>query len=111
MASITINEFTFLHERPTSPPAAPRPPVLFIHGMMVAGWVWENYLKFYSERGYPGYALTLPGHPGGRAVPDLGKVSLHEYVEEALQAARALPVPDGAIGGGLPVVFGHSMGG
>ena len=109
--AITIDGLPFLHERPTAPPAAPRPPILFVHGMMVAAWVWENYLRFFAERGYAGYALTLPGHPGGRPVPDLGKVSLHEYVAEALRAARALPVPGGAIGGGLPVVIGHSMGG
>ena len=101
-----------LHTQParagTSPP---RPPILFLHGMFVGGWVWENYLRFFAERGYAGYALSLPGHPGGRAVPELGRLSMQEYIDEALRAAREIPVPDGVPGGGLPIVFGHSMGG
>src|SRR5215208_5956579 len=109
---MTVDGFTFLAERPQG--SIVRPPILFVHGMFVGGWVWENYLRYFAERGYPGYALTLRGHEGGATVMDLGRVSLHDFVEEAVAAARALPASPagaGAPGGDRPVVMGHSMGG
>lgn len=77
-------------------------PLLFIHGMWEGAWFWRNYLDYFSSRGYACYALNLRGHYGSRPVPDIGKVSIREYLEDAREVAGAL---------GNPVLVGHSMGG
>jgi pimeloyl-ACP methyl ester carboxylesterase len=76
--------------------------LLFVHGMWCGAWVWENYLRFFSALGYACYALNLRGHHGSGSVRDIGKVSIHAYVEDVRQVASAL---------GNPVLVGHSMGG
>ena len=84
-------------------PAAPRhAPLLLLHGISAGAWNFERYLHFFAGRGWPAYALELRGRPGSREVPDLGRVALQEYVDDALEAARHLE---------RPVVIGHSMGG
>ena len=79
-----------------------RPPVLCVHGMFGGGWQFDDWLPLLADRGYEAHALNLRGHHGSRAVPDLGKVSVRDFVADALEAASAL---------GAPVVLGHSMGG
>ena len=87
----------------TEPRGAVRPePVLFVHGMWGGAWMWEPYLDFFAARGWRGYALNLRGHHGSRPVPDIGRVSIHDYVADARAVAETL---------GRPVVIGHSMGG
>lgn len=83
-------------------PAATRPPILFIHGILAGPWYFEGYQRFFAERGYPSHALSLRGRPGSRPVADIGRVSLEEFVSDALEVARAI---------GRPIVVGHSMGG
>jgi len=97
-----VGDLTVAVERP--PPAAPRakPPVLLIHGMFGGAWYWEGYQSLLAARGYTSHALNLRGHHGSRSVSDIGKVSINEYVADALDVARAL---------GHPIVIGHSMGG
>ena len=84
------------------PDATTRPPILFIHGILGGPWYFENYQRFFAARGYPGYAVSLRGRAGSRAVRDIGRVSLEEFVTDALDVVRAL---------GRPIVVGHSMGG
>jgi pimeloyl-ACP methyl ester carboxylesterase len=87
-------------ERPASPRG--KPPVLLIHGMFSGAWYWEGYQRLLAERGYESYALDLRGHHDSRPVPDIGKVRVRDFVEDALEIARTLA---------NPVVIGHSMGG
>jgi pimeloyl-ACP methyl ester carboxylesterase len=77
-------------------------PILFIHGMWGGAWVWDQYLKYFCRLGYHCYALNLRGRPGSRPVADIGKVSIHDYVEDARTVATALD---------NPILVGHSMGG
>ena len=84
------------------PDAPVRPPILFVHGILGGPWYFENYQRFFAARGYPSYAVSLRGRPGSRAVRDLGRISLEEFVTDALDVARVL---------GRPIVVGHSMGG
>jgi pimeloyl-ACP methyl ester carboxylesterase len=90
------------------PGGAVRPPVLFVHGMMAAAWIFERYQRFFAARGYASWAVNLRGHAGSRPVPRLGRVSMSEYVDDVGEAARALA---DAYGVERPVVLGHSMGG
>ena len=84
------------------PRTASGPPVLLIHGILATGWYFEKYQRFLAGRGYPSYAVNLRGRAGSRPVADIGTVTIHELVADALEAARAI---------GRPVVIGHSMGG
>jgi pimeloyl-ACP methyl ester carboxylesterase len=79
-----------------------RPPVLFIHGMFGGAWQFDRWLPLVADRGYEARALNLRGHHGSRPVANLGAVSVMDFVDDALEAARAM---------GAPVVLGHSMGG
>ncbi len=37
-------------------------PLFFIHGAWHGAWVWEEFMDYFSERGFISYALSLPGH-------------------------------------------------
>ena len=76
--------------------------MLLIHGMFGVAWQWERYQSLFAERGYETHAVNLRGHHGSRPVRDMGKVTLGEYVEDALEVAATLE---------RPIVIGHSMGG
>ena len=91
------------HAPPHEAPAGPRPALLLVHGILGGAWYWAKYQHFFAERGYASYAPNLRGRAGSRPVADLGRVSLADYVEDALGVAAALGAP--------PVVLGHSMGG
>lgn len=96
-----MGELTVVVERPATP--SPRkPPVLLIHGMFGGAWYWEAYQAFLAKHGFTSHALNLRGHHGSRPVADVGKVSISEYVQDALEVARSLK---------SPIVIGHSMGG
>jgi pimeloyl-ACP methyl ester carboxylesterase len=88
--------------REARPQTPSRPPILFIHGILGGPWYFADYQELFAARGYPSYALSLRGRPGSRPVADLGKISLEEFVTDALEVARAI---------GRPIVIGHSMGG
>jgi non-heme chloroperoxidase len=88
--------------REARPATAKRPPILFIHGILAGPWYFEGYQRFFAERGYPSYAVSLRGRPGSRSVPDLGNIHLEDFVSDALDVARAIE---------RPIVIGHSMGG
>ncbi|HEX6533845.1 MAG TPA: alpha/beta fold hydrolase [Gemmatimonadaceae bacterium] len=86
----------------TDAPGSSRPPVLYIHGMFGGAWMFESFARRLAACGWPGAAIDLRGHGDGRRVPDVGRVSVREYIDDAMVAARAL---------GRPIVIGHSMGG
>ena len=90
-------------------PANPsRPPLLMVHGIMGGAWYFAKWLDFFSARGHPAYALNLRGHHGSRPVRDFGRVSVMDYVTDALDAAHGV----GERHPGAPLILvGHSMGG
>lgn len=101
MAETTrIGDLTLKVERPSAP--SHKPPVLLIHGMTGGAWYWEPYQGFLAAHGYTSHAINLRGHHGSRPVADIGRVSIADFVADALEAARALR---------NPIVIGHSMGG
>jgi non-heme chloroperoxidase len=97
--TMLVNGLTIVVEEPA---ATTRPPVLLIHGYGGGAWYFDRYQRFLAARGYPTYAVNLRGHYDSRPVADLGRVSIHEYIEDAQAVARHL---------GRPIVIGHSMGG
>lgn len=95
-----VADLTVAVERPASP--SNKPPILLIHGMFGGAWYWESYQSLLARHGYDSHALNLRGHHGSRPVPDIGKVSLREFITDALEVAGTLR---------NPIVVGHSMGG
>ena len=95
-----VGDLTIFVERPASPKG--KPPVLLIHGMFLGAWYWEKYQGYLAQSGYESHAMNLRGHHGSRPVRDIGKVSLDDYVADALEVAATLKDP---------IVMGHSMGG
>jgi pimeloyl-ACP methyl ester carboxylesterase len=81
---------------------AERGRILFLHGMMAGAWQFEALQPFFAERGYTSLALNYRGHHGSSPVTRLADVSVRDYVEDALVAARMLE---------RPIVLGQSMGG
>jgi non-heme chloroperoxidase len=87
---------------PTGAPVLAGAPVLCLHGLFAGAWVFERLLPLLAARGHPASALSFRGHPPLPAMPNLGKVSIEEYLDDAIGAARSLD---------RPIVVGHSLGG
>ena len=79
-----------------------RPPLLLIHGMFGGAWQFADWQRRLVERGRSSVAIDLRGHGTSGTVADIGRISLDDYVDDALAVAREL---------GTPPVVGHSMGG
>lgn len=90
-----------------APSPSSRPPVLFLHGIFAAGWVFAEAQRWFAARGVTTYAANLRGHGDGAPVPRLGEVPVRAYVDDALAAARTVIERHRM----APVVVGHSMGG
>ena len=107
--TITVGNLTLKSAEPAPTAiAGGKPPILFIPGFFASAWVYESYLAFFAERGYAGFALNLRGRetstlPSGTM---LGHVSMNDFIDDARQVAKWLTDRIG-----LPIVFGHSMGG
>jgi len=80
--------------------------IFMIHGMWSGGWYWENYRRFFEDRGYHCIVPTLRFHdvdPEAPPHPDLGTTSLLDYAADLENEIRKLDRP--------PIIMGHSMGG
>lgn len=76
--------------------------LLFVHGAWHGAWCWKGFMDYFSERGFPCWALDLPGHGERSSESGLWKKSMMDYVDEVDRAAQEI---------GNPVIIAHSMGG
>jgi pimeloyl-ACP methyl ester carboxylesterase len=90
-----------LDHAPARAPAR-RHPLLLVHGMNGGSWYLRSYLEAAAAAGWNTWAVNLRGHWGSRPVPDLGRVSVLDYVQDVRDCLATL---------GPAVVLGHSMGG
>lgn len=77
-----------------------------IHGMGMGAWYWENFKRFFEERGYQCHTPTLRHHEAGPQdppPPNLATTSLLDYAQDLEQYIRSLDEK--------PLLMGHSMGG
>lgn len=75
-----------------------------IHGMWGGGWYWHPFKTFFEARGYVCHTPDLRYHgEGAPAEPELGGLSLLDYVDDLQDFIETLPEK--------PIVIGHSMGG
>jgi len=70
-----------------------------MHG---GSWYLRPWLYAAAQAGWDAWALNLRGHHGSRPVPNMGRVSLLNYVEDVHDCLRTFREA---------VVIGHSMGG
>ena len=80
--------------------------IFMIHGMTAGGWIWENYRKFFENKGYTCITPTLRHHTGDpKAIPDpaLGTTSILDYADDLEKDIKKLAIK--------PIIMGHSMGG
>jgi len=77
-------------------------PILFVHGAWHAAWCWDEFfMPFFSERGYPCYALSLRGH--GKSEGEIKGAKITDYLADLEKAVAEIGQP-------LTLV-GHSLGG
>jgi pimeloyl-ACP methyl ester carboxylesterase len=100
MATETISGLTVEHQPPTG--RARSLPLLLIHGMWGGAWYWQSYMRFAADAGWDVWAVNLRGHHASRPVPNLGHVSVRDYVADVGAVLDAM---------GPAVIVGHSMGG
>ena len=80
--------------------------IMMIHGMWGGGWYWENFAKYFEERGYRCIRPTLRFHdmnPLEAHDPRLGRTSLLDYASDLEKEILELKE--------TPILMGHSMGG
>lgn len=70
-----------------------------MHG---GSWYLRFWLYAAAQAGWDAWALNLRGHHGSRPVPNMGRVSVLDYVEDVHDCLRTFREA---------VVIGHSMGG
>ncbi|MFC1516866.1 alpha/beta hydrolase [Thermodesulfobacteriota bacterium] len=79
--------------------------IVMIHGMWGGGWYWENYQKYFEEKGYRCFSPTLKYHdmnPADTPDPRLGITSILDYAHDLEKYIGDLD--------GTPFLMGHSMG-
>jgi len=78
--------------------------LLFVHGICVGAWIWEEYFfPYFSQAGFDCYALSLRGHAGSEGHDRLNHWRLADYTEDLHTVAGKIKEP--------LVVIGHSLGG
>jgi pimeloyl-ACP methyl ester carboxylesterase len=78
------------------------PPILFVHGYFGRAIAFERMMECLVNKGHRCAAIDLRGHGDSMRPNDLGRVSIHDYADDAERVAREL---------GDPIIVGHSMGG
>ena len=83
--------------------AAPKPPLLFVHGGYCDAWCWEpHFLPWFASLGYASHALSLRGHGESGGHPSLFLAGLDDYAADVERVAAMLP--------DAPILIGHSLG-
>lgn len=84
-------------------PQPGRPPLLFVHGLAGAAWIWEEaWLDRAAATGWSAHAVSLRGHGGSAGREHRWRISLGDYAQDVQQVASGLPEP--------PVLIAHSLG-
>ncbi|CAI2190460.1 1443_t:CDS:2 [Funneliformis geosporum] len=69
------------------------PPILFIHGLYITAWAWDNYCRWFSNKGYDCYAMSL--------------WTLNDITNDVSVVTDAIITKTGD----KPILVGHSLGG
>jgi pimeloyl-ACP methyl ester carboxylesterase len=83
--------------------AAPKPPIVFVHGAFCGGWAFDGFRERFEAEGFETHAPHLPHHERGGDLEALAQAGLKDYAQAITAYASALRAP--------PVLIGHSLGG
>lgn len=99
-ATMRIN---LIQGKPTLP-LKDAPALLFIHGAWHGAWCWEeNFLPYFSAKGFECYAFDLPLHGAEQKPTGINELRISDYVRRLKKVVAQI---------GKPVILiGHSMGG
>jgi len=76
----------------TSPASQPRP-ILFVHGWWGGAWVWDRFMERFAARGHACFAIDLRGQHASKPVPDRGKITFADHLEDVRTALAVLQDP------------------
>jgi pimeloyl-ACP methyl ester carboxylesterase len=79
-----------------------RRPLYYLHGELAGSWLWEQYLRYFAQRGWEGHALNLRAHFWSETAA-LEDLDIDSYVADAVAGYDALDRSS--------VVVGHGLGG
>lgn len=80
--------------------------LVMIHGMMGGAWCWDDYKRYFEDKGYRCVTPVLRYHnmnPRGKPDPRLRSTGLLDYAADLEREIKKMDEP--------PVLVGHSMGG
>lgn len=78
--------------------------LLFVHGICVGAWIWEEYFfQYFTDAGFDCYAVSLRGHGKSEGHERLSHYRLSDYTEDLRHAVSQIGEP--------LAVIGHSLGG
>eukprot|EP01024_Parvocaulis_polyphysoides_P034002 TRINITY_DN30106_c0_g1_i5.p1 TRINITY_DN30106_c0_g1~~TRINITY_DN30106_c0_g1_i5.p1 ORF type:complete len:307 (-),score=18.56 TRINITY_DN30106_c0_g1_i5:2491-3411(-) len=87
-----------------------KPPLIFLHGARRAAWSFEeNFLPYFSELGYPSYALSFRGQGGSEAVDGPVAGTIQQHIDDVAHFVQSLK--NNQEENLDPVILGHSLGG
>jgi pimeloyl-ACP methyl ester carboxylesterase len=79
-------------------------PIMFAHGAWHGAWCWQdNFLPYFTSKGYDVYAVSYRDHGGSEKTGKLRWAGINHYVDDLAQAVGELDK--------TPILVGHSMGG
>ena len=78
-------------------------PLLFCHGTGGGSWIWSNFCKYFSIKGWDAYAMNYRGHYLSDPLENLGTCHFMDYVDDVEEVVNYLKQE--------PYLFGHSLGG
>lgn len=78
--------------------------ILFVHGSNGGAWYWENFMNWFSSKGYECYAINLRYHAPNPSTPEqIGAASIFDYITDVKSVLSEI--------GEDTILIGHSMGG
>lgn len=88
-----------------------KPPLLFIHGSFHSAWCWKQYMSFFSEQGFPCYAISLRGTAATglpKGSKGKSKVLIEDHVSDVTAVLKQIKECHSFTS---PVIVSHSFGG
>lgn len=84
--------------------------IIFVHGVSHGAWCWNNFVKFFTEKGYLCFVLNLRGHGDDKSNKN-GRLS--KYVDDVKDCVVFCEkyCKNNKIQYSKPSIIGHSMGG
>ncbi|MHA2170701.1 MAG: alpha/beta hydrolase [Candidatus Kariarchaeaceae archaeon] len=68
-------------------------PIVFIHGMWHGAWYWDDFIPFFTAKGFTCYSFNLRKHGGERKPKGIRWVRIKHYVDDLIDVIGQLDTP------------------